>query len=65
MKPSVHFLSLSVLAHLIVIDLTYYILLSQITLNFLAILSYNIVWMGIALLIVTRSLSKTEDNARY
>lgn len=61
MKPNSLFISLSVLAHLLVIDLTYYILNSQITVDFLAILSYNIFWMAIALLIGSRFLKNTED----
>lgn len=65
MKPTSQFLSLSVLVHLLVIDLTYYMLLSQITVDFVAILSYNIVWMAIALLIGSRVLSKTEDNTNF
>lgn len=51
MKRASFLLSLSVLAHLSVVDVVYYFLSPTISVNFIAILSYNIFWIIIAMMV--------------
>lgn len=54
MKLGAFLLSFSVLVHLFVVDFVYYFLGTSISVNFIAILSYNIVWLIIAVMIGNR-----------
>ncbi|MCM4160829.1 hypothetical protein FHG64_00510 [Antarcticibacterium flavum] len=51
MKRASFLLSLAVLAHLSVVDMVYYFLGSSISVNFIAILTYNIVWVVVAMMV--------------
>lgn len=51
MKRASFILSLSVLAHLSVVDLVYYFLGPDIAVNFIAILTYNIIWLVVAMMV--------------
>lgn len=51
MKRTSLLLSLSILLHLSIINLTYYLMTPEIILNFIAVICYNIVWVIIALII--------------
>lgn len=54
MKRTSLLLSFAVLAHLSVIDLTYFLLNHELAVNVLAVAGYNIVWLIIAALIGSR-----------
>lgn len=62
MNRATSILSFSALGHLIVIDIVYYFLSPSIDINFLIILSYNIIWLFIAILISTSAHKETVNN---
>lgn len=51
MKRPAFLLSLSVLVHLSIVDMVYYFVNPELSLNFIAILGYNIAWLIIAVMI--------------
>ncbi|MBZ9728626.1 hypothetical protein LB467_02920 [Salegentibacter sp. JZCK2] len=51
MKRGSFLLTLSVLAHLFIVDLVYYFLNPSISVSFIAILSYNIAWLVVAVMV--------------
>lgn len=54
MKRGSLILSLSVLAHLSVVNLVYYLFRTEILLNFIGVFSYNIFWLIVAVMIGSR-----------
>lgn len=61
MKPTSFYISLSVLGHLMVIDLIFTYLTTWSPTSLLAIGAYNLVWLVVAVRIGNENLSKTSN----
>lgn len=61
MKRTPLLLSLAVLAHLSVIDLTFFLLSQELAVNVAAVTGYNLIWFIVVVLIMSK-LFKTKGS---
>ncbi len=62
MKPSALLTSLASLLHLLIIDGTFVLFKEHTAINYLFIITYNIIWLTIALLIWNHGYNNTNSK---